>query len=90
MARHQDLELFSETTFDHRVPERFPVTCPTVDLSASWDAAAEELLIYRPVDQVVSKIHQHARRGEDTPKPQAVTWKPDGEYLLSLSLSLSD
>jgi hypothetical protein len=78
MAAPPTLELLSETKFDHRVSEGFPATCPTVDLSATWDSAANDLLIYRPVSQIVSKIHQATRRGEDAPEPQAVTWKPDG------------
>lgn len=72
------LHLVSETKFDHRVPEGLPKSNPTVDLSVSWDAVGKNLLIYRPKDQVVSKIHQYVRPGIAAPEPLAITWKSDG------------
>ncbi len=73
------LELLSETRFDDRVPEGFPATCPSAELSATWDLSIKNLLIYRPLSQVVSKIHQSSKRRDDAPEPQAATWKSDGE-----------
>ncbi|KAM0334150.1 hypothetical protein ACHAQA_001170 [Verticillium albo-atrum] len=81
MAEPQPLRLISETKFDHRVPDGLPRSNPTVDLSVTWDAAAKNLLIYRPRDQVVSKIHQYARPGTTAPEPLALQWKPDGQFL---------
>ncbi|KAG7133645.1 hypothetical protein HYQ45_008214 [Verticillium longisporum] len=81
MAEPQPLRLISETKFDHRVPDGLPKSNPTVDLSVTWDAAARNLLIYRPRDQVVSKIHQYARPGTTAPEPLALKWKPDGQFL---------
>ncbi|KAK1987036.1 anaphase-promoting complex component Cut20/Apc4 [Colletotrichum cereale] len=81
MAKTTQLRSYSETRFDHRVTDAFPCSNPTVDLSVSWDAAGKNLLIYRPREQVVSKIHQFAKPGQQTPQPQAVRWKPDGQFL---------
>ncbi|KXH66934.1 anaphase-promoting complex component Cut20/Apc4 [Colletotrichum salicis] len=75
------LRHYSDTKFDHRVVEGFPCSNPTVDLSVSWDAQGKNLLIYRPREHVVSKIHQFAKPGQQAPEPQAVRWKPDGQFL---------
>lgn len=83
MAENAQLPPYSETRFDHRVADGFPISNPTVDLSISWDAADKNLLIVRPKDQVVSKIHQFAKPGESAPVPQAVRWKPDGKKPLA-------
>ncbi|GJC86577.1 anaphase-promoting complex subunit 4 [Colletotrichum liriopes] len=81
MAKITPLRSYSETKFDHRVVDGFPCSNPTVDLSVSWDAVGKNLLIYRPREQVVSKIHQFAKPGQQAPQPQAVRWKPDGQFL---------
>ncbi|KAJ0167617.1 Anaphase-promoting complex subunit 4 [Colletotrichum tanaceti] len=81
MAKNMQLRAYSETRFDHRVADGFPFCNPTVDLSVSWDASGKNLLIYRPSEQVVSKIHQFAKTGQQAPEPQAVRWKPDGQFL---------
>ncbi|ROT40340.1 anaphase-promoting complex component Cut20/Apc4 [Sodiomyces alkalinus F11] len=81
MAEPEPLRLLSETRFDHRVPDGLPKSNPTVDLTATWDASAENLLIYRPKDQVVSKIRQISRPGIAAPEPLALKWKPDGQFL---------
>ncbi|KAL0931684.1 anaphase-promoting complex component cut20 apc4 [Colletotrichum truncatum] len=81
MADLTHLQLYSETRYDHRVADGFPSSNPAVDLSVSWDASGKNLLVYRPKDQVVSKIHQFAKPGESAPVPQAVRWKPDGQFL---------
>ncbi|KAK1971203.1 anaphase-promoting complex component Cut20/Apc4 [Colletotrichum sublineola] len=81
MAKIISLRSYSETRFDHRVTDGFPCSNPAVDLSVSWDATGKNLLIYRPREQVVSKIHQFAKPGQQTPQPQAVRWKPDGQFL---------
>jgi len=78
MAEPARLVLFSETKFDHRVRDQFPATCPTVDLTATWDATGKNLLICRPRDQIVLRIHQTAPPGTTAPEPQAVRWKPNG------------
>jgi anaphase-promoting complex subunit 4 len=78
MLRATKLSVFSETNFNHRVPDNLPASCPTVDLSATWDDASRNLLIFRPKDQIVSKIHQVGKPGLAAPTPQAVKWKPDG------------
>ncbi|KAF6806842.1 anaphase-promoting complex component cut20 apc4 [Colletotrichum sojae] len=81
MAESAELRHFSETKFDHRVADGFPPSNPILDLSVSWDASGKNLLICRPKDQVVSKIHQFAKAGQSAPEPQAVRWKPDGQFL---------
>ncbi|KZL83781.1 anaphase-promoting complex component cut20 apc4 [Colletotrichum incanum] len=81
MAETTQLRPYSETRFDHRVADGFPCSNPTVDLSVSWDALGKNLLIYRPREQVVSKIHQFAKPGQQAAQPQAVRWKPDGQFL---------
>lgn len=68
---------FSETKFDHPAQLGLPVSSPTVDLSVTWDSGAGNVLVCRPRDEVVSRIHQGARRG-DAPGVTAVRWKPDG------------
>lgn len=78
MAAPTPLRLLSETLYDHRAPPGLPKSNPTVDLSATWDASAKNLLIYRSKDQVVSKLHQYSRPGTTAPEPLAVTWKPNG------------
>ncbi|OHF02630.1 anaphase-promoting complex component Cut20/Apc4 [Colletotrichum orchidophilum] len=81
MDETMQLGHYSDTKFDHRVAKGFPCSNPTVDLSVSWDAQGKNLLIYRPREQVVSKIHQFAKPGQQAPEPQAVRWKPDGQFL---------
>ncbi|KAK1490250.1 anaphase-promoting complex component Cut20/Apc4 [Colletotrichum cuscutae] len=81
MDEAMQLRHYSDTKFDHRVAEGFPCSNPTVDLSVSWDAHGKNLLIYRPREHVVSKIHQFAKPGQQAPEPQAVRWKPDGQFL---------
>ncbi|KAH7144052.1 anaphase-promoting complex, cyclosome, subunit 4-domain-containing protein [Dactylonectria macrodidyma] len=81
MAQENQLALFSETEYEERAPNGFPVSCPTLDLSATWDGGSRNLFICRPPKQVVSKIHQVAGPGSKAPEAQAVTWKPDGQFL---------
>lgn len=78
MAQQNQLALFSVTEFQDRAPDGYPVSCPTLDLSAIWDAADRNLLVYRPSGQVVSKIHQIGTPGQKAPDVQAVTWRSDG------------
>jgi anaphase-promoting complex subunit 4 len=75
------LSLFSETELEHRAIEGFPISCPTLDLSASWDSASKNLLVYRPLSQAVSKIHQVGLPGAKAPEVLTATWKADGKYL---------
>ncbi|KAL7929912.1 anaphase-promoting complex, cyclosome, subunit 4 domain-containing protein [Trichoderma chlorosporum] len=84
-----ELELLGETELQAKTPagRRFPVGCPTLDLAATWDQDDKNLLVYRPPDQIVSKIHQAAAPGEAAPEVRAVTWRPDGQFL---SLGWSD
>ncbi|KAH6890369.1 anaphase-promoting complex, cyclosome, subunit 4-domain-containing protein [Thelonectria olida] len=79
--KNPPLTLFSEIEYEEKVPKGYPASCPTLDLSATWDAAGKNLLIYRPPSQAVSKIHQVAAPGKKAPDAQAVTWKPDGQFL---------
>ena len=79
MAQRQQLSLFSETEFQQVAGGQFPVICPTLDLSATWEDGGKNLMIYRPPRQSVSKIHQLGTPGATAPEPLAVTWKPDGE-----------
>ncbi|KAJ4021673.1 hypothetical protein NW752_004681 [Fusarium irregulare] len=81
MAQQNQLALFSVTEFQDRAPDGYPVSCPTLDLSAIWDAADRNLLVYRPSGQVVSKIHQIGTPGQKAPDVQAVTWRSDGQFL---------
>ncbi|KAK1691336.1 anaphase-promoting complex component Cut20/Apc4 [Colletotrichum godetiae] len=81
MDEAMQLRHYSDTKFDHRVAQGFPCSNPTVDLSVSWDAQGKNLLIYRPREHVVSKSHQFAKPGQQAPEPQAVRWKPDGQFL---------
>lgn len=76
-----ELSIFSETEFEHRAPDDFPVTCPTLDLTATWEATARNVLICRPPGQAVSKIHQLGPPGSKALDALAVTWKPDGQFL---------
>ncbi|KAH8686721.1 anaphase-promoting complex, cyclosome, subunit 4-domain-containing protein [Ilyonectria robusta] len=81
MSEEKKLALFSETEYDERAPNGYPVSCPTLDLSATWDSTGRNLFIYRPPKQAVSKIHQVGAPGQKAPEAQAVTWKPDGQFL---------
>ncbi|KAG5928116.1 hypothetical protein E4U42_001226 [Claviceps africana] len=80
-ADPRHLVLYSETVFESKAPSNFPKSCPSLDLSTTWDAAGRNLFIYRPPAQVVSKIHQVAAPGSKAPEVVAVTWKPDGQFL---------
>lgn len=82
MAQATELELLGETELQGKTTAggRFPVGCPTLDLAATWDQEDRNLLVYRPPDQIVSKIHQAASPGEKAPEVRAVTWRPDGNY----------
>lgn len=73
------LSLYSEVDFDHRAPDGFPVTCPTLDLTVTWEGGGKHLLITRPPGQIVSKIYQLSAPGEKAPDALAVRWKPDGK-----------
>ncbi|KAG6002992.1 hypothetical protein E4U21_002467 [Claviceps maximensis] len=75
------LVLYSETVFESKAPSIFPLSCPSLDLSTTWDAAGRNLFIYRPPAQAVSRIHQVAAPGCKAPEVVAVTWKPDGQFL---------
>ncbi|KAF4983886.1 hypothetical protein FZEAL_827 [Fusarium zealandicum] len=81
MTQENQLVLFSETEYQDRAPSTYPVSCPTLDLSATWDPSDKNLLVYRPPGQVVSKIHQVGAPGEKAPETQAVTWRSDGQFL---------
>jgi anaphase-promoting complex subunit 4 len=78
--KNPPLTLFSEIEYEEKASKGYPASCPTLDLSATWDAAGKNLFIYRPPSQAVSKIHQVAAPGKKAPDAQAVTWKPDGTY----------
>ncbi|KAL6895150.1 anaphase-promoting complex, cyclosome, subunit 4 domain-containing protein [Trichoderma evansii] len=82
MAQAKELELLGETELLSKTPPggRFPIGCPTLDLAATWDQDDRNLLVYRPLDQIVSKIHQVASPGEKAPEVCAVTWRPDGNH----------
>ncbi|KAI5459994.1 anaphase-promoting complex, cyclosome, subunit 4-domain-containing protein [Mariannaea sp. PMI_226] len=81
MAQEKQLALYSQTEYEGTVPKGYPVSCPTLDLSVTWDSTSRNLFIYRPPAQAVSKIHQIATPGQKAPDAQAVTWKPDGQFL---------
>ncbi|KAM0303587.1 hypothetical protein ACHAPM_003156 [Fusarium culmorum] len=81
MTQQNQLSLFSVTELQDRAPDGYPVSCPTLDLSATWDAADRNLLVYRPPGQVVSKIHQVGPPSQKAPDAQAVTWRSDGQFL---------
>lgn len=84
------LSLSSETELENRASTGFPVTCPTLDLAATWDSVTKNVLLYRPPSQVVSKIHQLGPPGTKGPEALAITWKADGmanECLLSTTVS---
>lgn len=72
------IPLLSEVDFDHRSPDGFPVTCPTLDLTVTWENGGKNLLIIRPPGQIVSKVHQLGQPGEKAPDVLAVKWKQDG------------
>lgn len=78
MAQPSQLSLFSETEYEHRAPHGYPQTCPTLDLSATWDSEGRNVLVYRSPSQVVSKIHQVGPPGRKAPEAVTITWKPDG------------
>lgn len=79
MAQRNQLAPFSATEYQDRAPDGYPVSCPTLDLSATWDPVDENILVYRPPGQVVSKIHQAGAPGQKAPDAQAVTWRSDGQ-----------
>lgn len=72
------LVLYSETVFESKAPSHFPLSCPSLDLSTTWDAAGRNLFIYRPPAQAVSRIHQVGVPGSKASEAVTVTWKPDG------------
>ncbi|KAM3468711.1 hypothetical protein MY5147_007656 [Beauveria neobassiana] len=81
MAGDASLRLLSEAEFGFKAPNGFPVSCPTLDLSTTWDGEEKTLFIYRPSNQAVSKIHQIGSPGSKTPDALVATWKPDGQFL---------
>ncbi|EGX89143.1 anaphase-promoting complex component Cut20/Apc4 [Cordyceps militaris CM01] len=81
MTGDASLRLLSEAEFEFKAPNGFPVSCPTLDLSTTWDDGEKNLFIYRPPNQAVSKIHQRAPPGTTAPDALAATWKPDGQFL---------
>ncbi|KAM0190912.1 hypothetical protein ACHAPI_009136 [Fusarium lateritium] len=81
MAQQKQLVLFSATEYQDRVSDGYPVSCPTLDLSVTWDKTDKNILVYRPPGQVVSKIHQVGAPGEKAPDAQTVTWRSDGQFL---------
>ncbi|KAF7560005.1 hypothetical protein G7046_g4140 [Stylonectria norvegica] len=81
MVEAEQLVLFSECEYEHKAPSGYPVSCPTLDLSATWDGEGRNILVYRPPGQTVSKIHQVSPPGEKAPEALAATWKPDGQFL---------
>ncbi|POR37186.1 Coatomer subunit delta [Tolypocladium paradoxum] len=81
MAQVKQLSLFSETEFESRAPNGFPVSCPTLDLATTWDGGGRNIYIYRPPGHAVSKIHQVGPPGGKAPETVTVTWKPDGQFL---------
>ncbi|ODA81562.1 hypothetical protein RJ55_00062 [Drechmeria coniospora] len=81
MAQVKQLTLLSETEFDSKAPNGFPASCPKLDLATVWDTGGRNLLIYRPPNQVISKIHHVGAPGKPAPEAVAVTWKPDGKFL---------
>ncbi|EFZ00977.2 anaphase-promoting complex component Cut20/Apc4 [Metarhizium robertsii ARSEF 23] len=81
MAQRKQLSLYSETELESKAPVGFPSSCPTLDLSTTWDAADKNLFIYRPPCQAVSKIHQAGAPGTQLSEVVTVTWKPDGQFL---------
>ncbi|KID89182.1 WD40/YVTN repeat-like-containing domain protein [Metarhizium guizhouense ARSEF 977] len=81
MAQRKQLSLYSETELESKAPVGFPSSCPTLDLSTTWDAADKNLFIYRPPCQAVSKIHQAGAPGTQSSEVVTVTWKPDGQFL---------
>lgn len=74
----QQLTFFSDLEFEDRVPDGYPVSCPTLDLATIWDSIGKHVLICRPPGQIVSKIHQLGRPGVKAPEAVATAWKADG------------
>ncbi|SPO01037.1 related to cyclosome/APC subunit Cut20/Apc4 [Cephalotrichum gorgonifer] len=70
---------FSETKYAQPAPPGLPASSPTVDLSVTWDADSGNVLVCRPRDEVVSRIHQGGRG--HAPGVTAVRWKPDGQFI---------
>ncbi|KAH7313330.1 anaphase-promoting complex, cyclosome, subunit 4-domain-containing protein [Stachybotrys elegans] len=81
MAQTRELSQLSQTELDNKAPDGFPVSCPTLDLLATWDDSSKHLFIQRPPGQYVSKIHQYGSGGAKAPDALTVTWKPDGQFL---------
>ncbi|KJZ76009.1 hypothetical protein HIM_04465 [Hirsutella minnesotensis 3608] len=81
MEKLKQLSLLSENKLKSRAPDGFPVSCPTLDIAATWDSSNRDLLICRPRGEIVSKIHQLGAPGTTAPEAVAVTWKPDGQFL---------
>ncbi|KEY69430.1 hypothetical protein S7711_05744 [Stachybotrys chartarum IBT 7711] len=88
MAQARDLALHSETEFEQKALGGFPVSCPTLDLSATWEQESKTLYVQRPPGQLVSKIHQYGRPGGKAPEALTVRWKPDGVFDLRRCLAL--
>lgn len=76
----KSLVFHSEVVLGHKAPTGFPVTCPTIDLAATWDGASKDLSIVRPPGQTVSKIHQFEGPGTNGSEALALRWKPDGSF----------
>lgn len=79
--RRLQLVPLSQLELQAKAPHGFPVSCPTLDLAASWDPEASLLVVCRPPGQVVSKIQQPAAAATAPPQVVAITWKPDGACL---------
>ncbi|PKS10324.1 hypothetical protein jhhlp_002075 [Lomentospora prolificans] len=75
------LSAFSETKYERPAQDGLPVSSPTVDLSVTWDGAGGNVLVYRPKNEVVSKIHQAAKGRREAAAVTAVRWKPDGQFI---------
>ncbi|RFU75006.1 anaphase-promoting complex component cut20 apc4 [Trichoderma arundinaceum] len=86
MAQTTGLELLGETELEAKTPAggRFPVGCPTLDLAATWDQEDRNLLVYRPPNQIVSKIHQAASPGERAPEFLSLGWSDGVVRLMGL------
>jgi anaphase-promoting complex subunit 4 len=75
----KELALYSEAEFEQRAPAGFPVSCPSLDLTTTWDSSDRNVLVYRPSGQLVSKIHQFGKPGAKAPEALSVRWRPDGK-----------